>query len=64
MTAREVITMQHAELTALSAKLAAMADEITSTIDIENATWGDVANHAQVSDLAHGMLETLEEIYA
>jgi tetrahydromethanopterin S-methyltransferase subunit B len=50
MTPTEVLMKQIASFQAAIATLQAAIDDITSSVDPEEATWNDVARHALLAD--------------
>ena len=66
MTARsnspqDALTKQQAILRTLANKMDALADQQVDSIDLENATWADVAKFAMEAELADKMLDALAE---
>jgi hypothetical protein len=59
---QDALAKQQATLRTLITKLTIIADNQVDKIDIENATWADVATFAMEAELADKMIETLEEV--
>jgi bisphosphoglycerate-dependent phosphoglycerate mutase len=58
---QDVLAKQQATLRTLITKLTSIADEQIDAINIEKATWADVALFAWHSELAEDVLESLME---
>ena len=58
---QDALAKQQAILRTLANKMTMIADHQVDGIDIENATWADVAIFAMEAELADQMLDTLAE---
>jgi prephenate dehydrogenase len=62
-TPQEALHRQQSTLRTLITKLTMIADDQVDSIDIENATWADVAAFAMQAEMAEEMINTLAESY-
>ncbi len=58
---QDALAKQQAILRTLANMLTDIADDQTSEIDLENATWADVGKYAMQAELADQMIDTLVE---